>query len=219
VGELAGLPGILGAISADEAVALQGDAARAIADAQLAEIGERPSQVQALARSVSRRRGRTRRRVAGLVVGVGAVLALGGAFTGVLVGQSAGTPPAAVSTAPEPSAPATAPPGSGTSAARAMAQVEPGYLDADLVVSEKGWGTRFDWNCSYRDEWATGGGPTTYDLVVTDGTGSETTVASWTAKGTAAGNLSASTSIPTTDIRSVDIRVAGSDRPLVRTVL
>ncbi|MDO9397234.1 MAG: hypothetical protein Q7T71_11860, partial [Herbiconiux sp.] len=106
---------------------------------------------------------------------------------------------------------------------RAMAQVEPGWLDADLAVTPKGWGTRFDWDCSYRDHAAGSGygdGPTTYDLVVTDTDGSETTVASWTASGGgAAGNLSASTSIATADISSVDIRVSGTDRPLVRTGL
>jgi anti-sigma factor RsiW len=188
--------------------------------------------VQELARAVRRRRTRTRRRGFAVALAAAAVIAFGGVAAGVLLPRPGGVetqaaPSATASADPEPSAPGTGTGGADGGVALAMAQVEPGWLDADLTVTEKGWGTRFDWNCSYRDR-PTGepgayasGSPTgtTYDLVVTDTSGGQTTVASWTARGSEAGNLSASTSIPTTDIRSVDIRVAGSDRPLVRTEL
>jgi hypothetical protein len=198
VAELAGLPGILASLSHDEAVALlDDDRSPAPADAHLLGVAHQPELVQSLARSVRRRRSRVRRGVAALVAGVGAVLAV----SGILVGMNL--------------VPAETPAGPPL----AMTQVQPGWLDADLTVTEKGWGTRFDWNCSYRDDLDDLDTPVTYDLVVTDAAGSESTVASWSVAGEAAGNLSASTSIPTRDIRSVDIRIAGSTQPIVRTTL
>ncbi|WP_382304586.1 anti-sigma factor family protein [Herbiconiux sp. UC225_62] len=218
VAELAGLPGILGKLSPEEAVALLD----APSEASAAPPRPEPDLVQHLARSVRRRRTRTRRRTIGLVAGVGAVLAVAGLFAGFGLGSIAdpGTPLAVETTTP--ATPGGSTPGApGDGVARAMAQVEPGFVDAELAVTAKGWGTRFDWSCTYGTDRPTyPGAPTiTYDLVVTDAQGTETTVASWSAAGEKAGNLSASTSIPTSELRSVDIRVAGSDRPLVRTTL
>ncbi|MCS5724245.1 hypothetical protein N1029_19805, partial [Herbiconiux sp. CPCC 203406] len=156
---------------------------------------------------------RSRRRLGALVAGGGVLVAAVGVLAGIGLGFGGAGAPAA----PAPEAQATSTPSPGV--VRAMAQVEPGWLDAQLTVTEKGWGTRFDWNCSYRVEPADAYEPVDYDLVVTDAGGVETTVASWSATGTAAGNLSASTRIPTTDIRSVDIRLSDTDRPLVRTTL
>ncbi|MGD8167599.1 anti-sigma factor family protein [Herbiconiux sp. P16] len=223
VAELAGLPGILGKLTPAEAVALL-DETPASASASSA-VQPEPDLVQHLARSVRRRRARTRRRTIGLVAGVGAVLAVAGVFAGFGLGSIAdpGAPLAIETTTP--TAPAdgsgSEPDAPGDGVTRAMAQVEPGFVDAELAVTEKGWGTRFDWSCTYgADRPVYPGAPTiTYDLVVTDAQGTETAVASWSAGGEKAGNLSASTSIPTDDLRSVDIRVAGSDRPLVRTTL
>lgn len=209
VGELAGLPGILGGLSADEASALLEDDARSAADAHLGQLGDGTPLVRELAHTARRRRTRTRRRLAAAIVGAGTVLACAGVVLGVAVGSGV--------TSPLPGGPAaTSVP---QAVAVAMTQVKPGRLDADLSVTEKGWGTRFDWNCSYRDSGPYSNGPTTYDLVVTDADGTQTTVATWTATGASAGNLSASTSIPTKLIREVDIRVAGSDQPLVRRTL
>jgi hypothetical protein len=219
VAELAGLPGILGKLSTEEAVALL--------DEPALPTPAEPDLVQHLARSVRRRRARTRRRTIGLVAGVGAVLAVAGLFAGFGLG-SVGLPttPLALDTASPTPASTQGPDGGGTGSpgdgvARAMAQVEPGFVDAELAITEKGWGTRFDWSCTYGTDRASypGAPAITYDLVVTDAQGTETTVASWSAAGEKAGNLSASTSLPTNELRSVDIRVAGSDRPLVRTTL
>jgi hypothetical protein len=213
VTELAGLPGILGKLSTAEAVALLDETPLP----KQADAGP----VQDLARSVRHRRARQRRRTIGLVAGAGALLALAGAFAGFEIGQAAAPDaPLAVGASASPGA-TDAPTGPGDGVARAMAQVEPGFVDAELAVTEQGWGTRFDWSCTYgADRPIYPGSPAiTYDLVVTDAQGSETTVASWSAAGDKAGNLSASTSIPTAQLRSVDIRVAGSDRPLVRTTL
>ncbi|GAA2244250.1 zf-HC2 domain-containing protein [Herbiconiux moechotypicola] len=199
VAELAGMPSMLSLLTNEQAVALDADETP---DARSQPGGDTVS-VQHLARAARQRRTRVRWRTAALAVAAAVVVAVAGVAVGSI---------------------ASAPPPRGMELA--MAQVEPGWLDADITVSEKGWGTRFDWNCSYRERPAYGGEPagqpevgTTYDLVVTDRAGVETRVASWTASGAEAGNLSASTSIPTAEIRSVDIRVAGSERPLVRTEL
>ncbi|SDZ33309.1 anti-sigma factor family protein [Herbiconiux ginsengi] len=223
VAELAGLPGILGKLSPAEAVALLDESVTPTTPPALPPA--EPDLVRHLARSVRRRRTRTRRRTIGLVAGVGAVLAVAGLFAGFGLG-SAGAPetPLAIDTAsptavPTDGAGTEGTPGDGI--ARAMAQVEPGFVDAELAITEKTWGTRFDWSCTYGADRPVypGSDTITYDLVVTDAQGAETTVASWSAGGERAGNLSASTSIPTSELQSVDIRVAGSDRPLTRTTL
>jgi hypothetical protein len=205
--ELAGMPAILSRLSPEEAVALaEAPAAGSAQDDHLRDGVHGPDLVQSLARSVNRRRRRLRVGVAGLVVGVGAVLAAAGLVGGLFLQPAAelATPPTSAQTTP-------------AGVTTAMTQVRPGWLDAELTVTPKGWGTRLDWSCSYSENWPQGGTPTTYDLVVTDTSGVETTAASWTATGSKAENLSASTSVPATDIRSVDIRMAGSDQPLVRT--
>ncbi|MFB2581414.1 anti-sigma factor [Herbiconiux sp. P15] len=210
VAEIAGLPGMLAQLTREEAEALLTDSsgtARGPGEGvpQAAEAGR----VQDLARRAGRSRRRARRRLGGIVAAGGVLLAAVGVLFGVGVAQTGGP-------APEAAPAATSAPSEGT--VLAMAQVEPGWLDAELTVTEKGWGTRFDWNCSYRVDVGSYE-PVDYDLVVTDAQGLETTVASWTATSEAAGNLSASTSIKAPDIRSVDIRVADTDRPLVRTTL
>ncbi|WP_028048324.1 anti-sigma factor [Cellulomonas sp. URHD0024] len=89
-------------------------------------------------------------------------------------------------------------------------------VTADLTLQKKGWGTRIDWQCTYpADAWPTGDGPT-YELVLVDAAGGRTVVATWLARSTGAHGLGASSSIVTDDIRSVEIRVAGSDEPLAR---
>lgn len=210
VSEIAGMPGLLGGLTAEEAEAL-------LTDDAAPRRAETPGRVQDLARRAVSSRRRSRRRLSALVAGGGVLIAAVGVLAGIGVGFGGvgGGGGGQAGTAPQ--AAATSTPGAGV--VRAMAQVEPGWLDAELTVTEKGWGTRFDWDCSYRVEQADAYEPVAYDLVVTDAEGVETTVASWSATGAAAGNLSASTRIPTTDIRSVDIRLSDTDRPLVRTTL
>jgi hypothetical protein len=218
VAELAGLPGVLGSLSASEASALLAPEASSAAPAS-SPAAPPSGTVQHLARAVGRRRRTVRRRMAAAVVGTGVLLAGAGVLTGFALGQFApvpGTAPAATAEAGSPGIDATP-----AGIRLAMGQVEPGYIDAELRVSPKEWGTRFDWDCSYSEKLQeTLDGPVPYDLVVTDRSGVETTVASWTAEeGAAAGNLSASTSIPAAQIASVDIRITGSDQPIVRTEL
>lgn len=198
--ELAGIPAVLGRLTPDEAVTLLEPGATPVAPARDRHT---PDRVQELARTVRRRTQTRRRRFAGALIGTGALLVAAGVITVVTV-TGAGTSPVPAVIGAE---------------AVSMSQVQPGWIDADIAVTEASWGTRFDWSCSYRETWDASGDPVTYDLVVTDAGGAETTVATWTARGDAAGDLSASTSIPTPQIRAVDIRVAGSDQAIVRTVL
>jgi hypothetical protein len=152
-----------------------------------------------LSAAASRQRRRVRVRAAALILAAAAVTGFGGFALGAAL-----TPPSSTSVAHAPSP-----------ALRAMSQVVPGAMTAQLALSEKAWGTRLDWTCHYRTaNWSST--PPTYDLVVTDSSGRETTVATWTAAKSAAAGLVASTSVPTAQIRSVDIRVGGMI--LVRSV-
>ncbi|CAN5217936.1 zf-HC2 domain-containing protein [soil metagenome] len=191
VAELAGLPGILSALSTDEAVALT-----AVPDAEtLHDSAHEAGLVQRLAAASVRRRRRVRWRIGGAAVLVAAAVAVGAFFVG-----SAAT------------APARAP------AAVAMTPLVQHAVTANLAVTPKKWGTRLDWNCRYAKSFDAAGA-VDYDLVVTNRSGTETVVATWTAYGDAAKNLSASTSVPATDIRSVEIRLEGSTAALARAEL
>jgi hypothetical protein len=218
VAELAGLPGILGKLSADEAVLLLAGPSAvapspAVADARhqhhkhLSRSGHSHS-----APTVVRRR-RLRITFSAVAAGVAALLVAGSLFFGVTLAPSTNEAnPAAPSATP--SAPAEL----------AMTPIVPGVMTANLAVTEKGWGTRFDWNCQYTSGgWGTTHSDTTapvdYDLVITDTSGTQTTVATWSATQNGAAGLVASTSVPTANIRSVEIRPTGSSTVLVRTDL
>jgi anti-sigma factor RsiW len=200
VAELAGLPGILGMLTASEAVALD-----AVPDDGHLRAGvHEPDLVQRLAASAHRRQRGTRARVLGLLAAVALVFAVSGVLAGTLGA---------------PSAPRAAPvPTHSAVAILQMSQVKPGVMTAGIQVSAKAWGTRFDWSCSYLDPGWSGGGAA-YDLVITDTLGKQTIVASWTASGTRAAGLVASTGVPTADIRSVEIRASRTGTTLVRSEL
>jgi len=192
LGELAGIPGLLRMVPADEALA----GAEAGADAGAA------GEVVELAVLAHATRRVHRRRMVGLVAAAAALLVIGGA-AGAFVAQPPGTPEAA------PSSTSTAP--------VTELELEPVgsvAVTADLTLQKKGWGTRIDWVCSYpADAWPAGDGPT-YELVLVDDAGKRTVVATWLARNTGARGLGASSSMITEHIRGVEIRVAGSDEPL-----
>ncbi|MDQ1597715.1 MAG: hypothetical protein QOI70_1139 [Microbacteriaceae bacterium] len=188
VADLAGIPGILSLLSPAEAIAL--DAPRP--DDHLRSEQHEPDLVPRLAAAAVRKRRRLRLRVGALSLAAAAVIGFGGLALGTLL-----TPPASTSVASD-----------HVPALRAMSQVVPGAMTAQLALSEKAWGTRIDWKCEYRTaNWSST--PPTYDLVVTDASGTETTVATWKAAKSTASGLVASTSVPTAQIRSVEIRVGG----------
>lgn len=191
VAELAGMPGILGALSSDEAVTLSAEADSA--DAQMPPSD--PELVTRLAVAVGRRRQRVRMATAIAGVAAAAVLLVGGFAIGSAIDSSPGRP-----------------------AAVAMAQVQPGVMTADISVVKKSWGTRFDWTCHYLNSSAYGGS-TRYELVATGKDGAKTVVASWTASDPKTPTLAASSSLSTSSIRSVQIRVAGTTQPLTTLTL
>jgi hypothetical protein len=196
VADLAGLPGILSLLSPAEAIALDSPEP----DEHLWSARHAPDLMPRLAAATTRRRRRLRLRVGALSLAAAAVIGFGGLALGTALTSPAST---SVANAPAPTL-------------RPMSQVVPGAMTAQLSVTEKAWGTRLDWNCEYRAaNWSSS--PATYDLVVTDASGRETTVATWKATKSTANGLVASTSVPTAQIRSVEIRVGAVT--LVRSTL
>lgn len=198
VAELAGIPGILTKIDAESAVALTNSPNIE----HLPDLGYVP--LQKLARLANLQQRRMRRRLTAAMAAAAAVLILSGILAGTAIRP----------TTPLASAPSSStPPGT----AVAMSQVQPNVMTANLRVTSKPWGTRFDWSCNYGSTRAAlGYSPKAYDLVITDASGAETTIASWSAAGPGALGLAATSNIPTAEIRTVEIRATGSTIPLVR---
>jgi len=184
--ELAGMPGILNALSRDEAVALTD-----LAGAQPSQ--DRPDNVSSLASAAAKRKQRSRRTWLATAVAAAAALVITGGVVGATVFPRS---PAPVQTV----------------AMQAMQPTPRGGLTAELAVTEKKWGTELNWACQYTKDWSRDVG--SYDIVVTTHDGVQSAVGSWKPAGDEATGLSAATSIPTSQIRTVDIRVTGSNEPL-----
>jgi hypothetical protein len=188
--ELAGMPGILNALSRDEAVALT----------DLAGVpAERPDEVASLAHAAAKRQQRSRRTfLTASVASAAALLIAGGVVGATVFGQSSPPPVETV----------------------AMQPMQPGQregLTAQLAVTEKKWGTELHWACEYTKDWSRN--VESYDIVVTTDIGTQYVVGSWKPAGDEATGLSASMSIPKSQIRTVDIRVTGTTEPLAVTTL
>ena len=194
VAEMAGLPGILGKLSADDAVALlvENDPLVGIDD-HLRDAAHTPGVVQRLAVAARRRRRRNRIALIGAAFGVVAILGVGG------IVYTANQTPAASTVA--------------------MAAIHQHVVEARMTITPQAWGTRFDWSCTYNDADDKWSASTSYDLVVTLKSGAEQTVASWSSTAGHAAGLTASADIPTGDIQSVEIRLSGSTKPLLRETL
>jgi hypothetical protein len=188
--EFSSLPSILDVLSPEEALAL-------VSSDDAARV-ERPLDLMpSLARAAERRQRRSRRNFMVMVTATAAAfLAVGVIVTAAVMGR------------PQPST---------TPTLQAMTSTGRPGVTAQLAVTEKKWGTRLDWQCQYTKDWSRNVG--SYDLVVTSVDGKQTTVASWRPEGTETSGLAAATVIPTSQIRSVDIRVAGTDSPLAVTTL
>ncbi|QHC72182.1 zf-HC2 domain-containing protein [Rathayibacter sp. VKM Ac-2801] len=187
VAELAGLPGIVGRLSVEDALAIS-----ASDDGE-----EAPPSVVTLPAIAHRVRTRRRRRrlVTSLAVAAAVTASVLG---GVALGTGIAGAPVASEATLEPMDPIAADPA----------------LAADIQVEGKPWGTRLEWSCTY-----SGDAPADaeYELVITRTDGSTITVATWTAAGQRAVDLAASTGIARSEITVVDIRVRGTNTPLVRT--
>jgi hypothetical protein len=190
VAQFAGLPGILSKLSTEDAVALLSDEdVTAGVDDHLRDGVLTPGLVQRLAFAAKRRRRRIRFSVIAAAVAVVALLSVGGI--------------AYVTSQPA------------TGATVAMTQIDQHVVTARMTISRKAWGTRFDWSCTYAHTESSEPGQW-YDLVVTLKSGEQKTVANWGAGSDAAAGLSASSAIPTADISSVEIRLTGSTKTLLR---
>ncbi|MGV0606028.1 anti-sigma factor family protein [Mycolicibacterium sp. XJ1904] len=166
--------------------------------AALIDLDDAPAaDVASLAQAAAKRQRRSRRSMLAATIAVAAALAVVGGVVG-----------------------ATVFPRTSSVQTVALEPMQPGQrqgLTAQLAVTEKKWGTELNWACEYTKDWARD--VDSYDIVVTTRDGVQTAVGSWRPAGDEATGLSAATSIPTAEIRSIDIRVSGSDEPLaVRTL-
>jgi len=194
VGELAGMPGILGTLTAEHADALTsedtGDAARD---------DDAPGTVvplATLAAAVRRRRARRRSLLSAAAVALVAAGAVGGAAVAGS-GDDPAPPPAVVA---------------GTTEV-ALEPVGTADVRADLTLTSVAWGTRLDWSCSYPvGEWE---GDATYELVLVDESGTREVVATWSATdaGRSSG-LGASSAVPVDGIARLELGVVGIDGAL-----
>ncbi|MFJ9389208.1 anti-sigma factor family protein [Nocardioides sp. NPDC101246] len=202
VAELAGMPGLLGALSREEAEELLEENAAEVATPPLAE----------LAGAV--RRSRVRRRAFAVAAAV-VLLAGGTAIGGLLLGRDGTQQPAAA-----PSSSAT-PTGSEGANVRTVDLRPVGSVDmwAQLVVTPTSWGTKLNWSCHYPPQPGKSppassdyqGEPVTYDLVLVGRDGSRTVAGSWTWSGGETLGLDASSAVPITDVERVEITLVGKD--------
>jgi hypothetical protein len=188
--EFAGLPGILNALSRDEAVALTDLAGAAPSKGR--------DEVASLAHAAAKRQRRSRRTFLTAAVASAAALLIAGGVVGSTV-FSRSTPPME------------------TVAMQPMQPTPRGGLTAQLAVTEKKWGTELNWACEYTKDWSRN--VNSYDIVVTTDDGTQYVVGSWKPAGDEATGLSAAMSIPKSQIRTVDIRVTGDNEPLAITTL
>ncbi|GAA1982646.1 zf-HC2 domain-containing protein [Isoptericola halotolerans] len=187
VGEIAGVPGILGTLPADQAIALP-DEAPPTPRADVVPLGT-------LARSA--RRARVRRR--SLAAVAAAALAVGGVLTGMSVDGGAAVDPPVVA-----------------EAADVEVELEPvGATDvhASLTATERPWGTLLAWSCRYGSV-PEGYESLTYELVVVDRAGGRTVAATWGASGDSAEDLRAASAVELTDVVRLEIAVVGGTDPL-----
>jgi hypothetical protein len=96
-----------------------------------------------------------------------------------------------------------------------VTNLQPQIMTATFRVTSKPWGTRFDWNCTYPNGVSSRYSSSNYDLVVTDKSGQNTVIATWSASGTKAVGLAATSALPESQIKSVEVTFAGSSDPLV----
>ena len=200
VADLAGMPGLLGVLSREEAEELLDDDSDELPATALSELAG------AVRRSRLRRRAFT---AAAAVV----LLAGGAAFGGVLLGRDGPQDPAAV-----PSASASiSPSGSAGTDVRTVDLQPVGSVDlwAQLVVTPTAWGTKLQWSCHYPPKPGQSPpaqaprGSVTYDLVLVGRDGARTVAGSWTWSGGETLGLDASSAVPINDVERVEITLVG----------
>ncbi|MBM7025209.1 zf-HC2 domain-containing protein [Clavibacter zhangzhiyongii] len=210
--DLAGLPGVLRMLPVEDALALLEEPDAPAVPQPAPEPQGRPAPAPAAHRVPLRRRrtpsapGRPplSRRTGGWILAAAAVVLLvGGAGLGSALRAGVSAPVAD----PSPSASAPLAEGLPADAVSMRSELDDG-VTAQLAVTPKPYGTRFDWSCAY----AGGGvGQGAYDLVAIGDDGSRTVVATWGAGQTESRQLAATSSIPVDSIRTVQITPSDSD--------
>jgi hypothetical protein len=159
--------------------------------------------IQSLARAAIKQRASLRRRlVAGMAVAASFVMVIG-LLVGSNLHSSSDSPNGQTSVL-------------AVGAKVSMVAMEKNAMIVDMRVTKKKWGTLFSWNCTYGNSEVSTGAPESYDLVVTDAAGTATTVATWSQSGTSAKGLVASTGIPLSKIKTVEVQYSDTHAPVVR---
>ncbi|MFE6648478.1 zf-HC2 domain-containing protein [Nocardioides sp. NPDC057772] len=202
VAELAGMPGLLGVLSREEAEELLDDTPAEATPPPLAD----------LAGAV--RRSRLRRRALAAAAAV-VLLAGGTAIGGLLLDRDGDGEPIA---APSDSVTPTASAGENV---RTVDLRPVGSVDmwAQLVATPTSWGTKLTWSCHYPPEPGKSpptssdyqGAPVTYDLVLVGRDGARTVAGSWTWSGGETLGLDASSAVPIAEVERVEITLDGED--------
>ena len=197
--ELSGLPGLLGRVSHEDALASlaaggagdagdQPDAPTLSADASRAP-HERvhADALPALLAEARRRRRRTRWWSAAGLAAAAAVIAILALVVPTAFEHGTANHAAGVT----------------------MSQVEPSPLSATVRLADQSWGTRIDMRCSYAEvAGADEDRAWSYVLVVTDRSGRQTPVSTWTAYSGTTVEPVATVSVPRDQIRSLEVRAA-----------
>ena len=185
VAELAGLPGLLGKVPAEDALALS----------EAPGIPMPPTLLPRLVRSARRRQRQARAYVAGGIIAAAAVAA-----ALVLVLPTV-LPAAEQSQSVE------------ASRSLQLSQVVTSPITASVHLVSEGWGTRIEMKCGYGAGPTSGSAPTydpstarSYAMYVTDNHGKSTEVASWWASPGTTAWPSGTVSLPLDKIASVDVR-------------
>ena len=193
---LAGIPGILGKIDSQTALALM----------QSEELATENSTVEdsAFIKKLAARAAKAQQasRIRQSLVAAAAILVFTslGVAGGALLHSSGEVSP---STAPA------------SATSWHLTNLQPQIMSAALEISGKKWGTHFSWDCTYSKVAASWPESTRYNLIITDSSGRKTIVASWSPSGGAAKGLSATTALPVSRIKMIEVTVTGSAAPII----
>ncbi|MBZ2197507.1 anti-sigma factor family protein [Occultella gossypii] len=199
VTDLAGMPGLLAQVSAEDArtllAGMPGPPSEASPDAARTRLADEPAPVTPL-------RPRTRPPLRRRLLAVAAAIAL------VLLGGVGGLALAQRDTAPPTDA-----------IELELTQVDASGVSADVQLTPRPWGTSLGWDCSYPTGQYAPPEDAVYTLTLVDADGARTVAATWTSAGGGASGLSAATDLPTEAIVAVEIGLAGQEDALASGTL
>jgi hypothetical protein len=203
VTDLAGMPGLLAQVSAEDArtllAGMPGPFARSGAEGARIRPGDGPGAEAAPAIALRpRTRPPFRRRILAVAAAVALVL-LGGAGGLALAQRDAAPPTDALELE--------------------LTQVDASGVSADVQLTPRPWGTSLGWDCSYPTGPYSPPEDAVYMLTLVDADGARTVAATWTSGGGGATGLSAATDLPTEAIVAVEIGLVGQEGALASGTL